>query len=454
MNLGEKPLPANLEAEKFVLGSLLLESTLIEQALTLTPEDFATERHRQIFDAMRRIHEAGDAIDRVAIHAELTKAGQHGGALGYMADLTEGVPEGVGIDSHVRSLQEKALLRRAILTAQHLMNRCFQAGESAGNILLDCQRAIDALSGATRKTGEWVTPTEVVRNYPGGVHQFVSRKQGGVGITMPWPPLTEMLGGGMHAGELFLVAGRPSMGKSLAGMQMAHQAAKGGHGSAVFSLEMSKESLTERLLCGIARVDHQKFRAGYLNATEKAKLTEIAADLEELPLWIDDSRARAIPAMIQALRRLCARHPVEVVMVDHLQLMTSGGNRKGQDRRNQELSEILHDFKHEATKMNATFVVLSQLNRQCEIENRQPQLSDLKDTGTAEEDADVVMFVHRPERYAKNHSREDLRGHAEFIIAKQRNGPVGLKNMVFIANWQRFECCVEDMSHDDYTANG
>lgn len=447
MSVTDKPLPANLEAEKFVLGAVLLDDQVTDAALVLGSEAFTVERNRQIFEAVRTLRQASERIDRVAIHTELMKTGRHAGALGYMADLTEGIPEGVGIDSHVRSLQEKSLLRQAIFAAQHLMNRCFQADDSAGNILLDCQRTLDALSGSTKKTGEWVTPTEVVRNYPGGAHQFVSRKQGGVGIATPWPPLTEMLGGGLHAGDLFLVAGRPSMGKSLVGMQMAHQAAHDGHGAAVFSLEMSKESLTERLLCGITRVDNQKLRAGYLNATEKARLMEAAADLESLPLWIDDTRARTIPAMIQALRRLCAKHPVEVVVVDHLQLMTSG-SRKQQDRRNQELSEILHDFKHEAGRMNATFVVLSQLNRQCEIENRQPQLSDLKETGTAEEDADEVMFVHRPERYAKNHGREDLRGNAEFIVAKQRCGPVGLRQMVFMAGWQRFDCRAGDTAEE------
>ena len=447
MNVSEKALPANLEAEKFVLGSLLLDGALADNALALASEAFTVERNRHIFDAIRSLHQAGESIDQIAIHTELMKAGRHNGVLGYLADLTEGIPEGASIDGHVRSLQEKALLRQAIFAAQHLMNRCFLADDSAGNILLDCQKTLDALSGSTKKTGEWVTPTEVVRNYPGGAHQFVSRKQGGVGIATPWAPLTEMLGGGLHAGDLFLVAGRPSMGKSLVGMQMAHHAAKDDHGAAVFSLEMSKESLTERLLCGITRTDNQKLRAGYLNATEKSRLMEAASDLEELPLWIDDTRARTIPAMVQALRRLCAKHPVEVVVVDHLQLMTSGG-RKQQDRRNQELSEILHDFKHEAGRMNATFVVLSQLNRQCEIENRQPQLSDLKETGTAEEDADEVVFVHRPERYAKNHSREDLRGYAEFIVAKQRCGPVGLRPMVFLANWQRFDCRAEDLQYD------
>jgi replicative DNA helicase len=171
---------------------------------------------------------------------------------------------------------------------------------------------------------------------------------------------------------------------------------------------------------------------------EREKLLSAVGDLESLPLSIHDTCARTIPAITAALRMLSAKHPVDVVILDHLQLMTSASWR-GEQKRYEELSKILHELKHEAVRMNVSVVVLSQLNRQCEIENRPPQLSDLKETGAAEEDADVVMFVHRPERYAKNHDRAELRGLAEFIIAKQRCGPVGKKDMVFLAGIQRFE---------------
>ena len=440
MIAAEKGLPSSVEAERAVLGSILLEAVSFDGVSILADDEFILEKHRRIFNRMRDLHGRGERIDPISLYHELDRHGeaQACDGLGYLHDLTDGIPRIPNLDGHIRILQEKAVLRRAIYAAEQLMNRCLQAEDSAGDILLDAQKTLDALSNGTQKHGEWVTPTDVVRNYPGGAHGFVTRKQGGVGIATPWAPITETLGGGLHGGDLFLVAGRPSMGKSVAGVQLAYNAAKTGHGAAVFSLEMSKESLTERLLCGIARVDYQKLRAGYLNQSEKNRLLEAAADVESLPLWIDDTRARTIPAMLAALRKLCAKIPVEVVVVDHLQLMTSAGSRR--DQRHQELSEILHDFKHEAGKMNATFVVLSQLNRQCEIENRQPQLSDLKETGTAEEDADVVMFIHRPERYAKNHGKEDLRGHAEFIIAKQRCGPTGRKNMVFLDSIQKFEC--------------
>lgn len=215
------------------------------------------------------------------------------------------------------------MLRRTIFAAQHLMNRCLVAEESAGEILLTCQKTLDALADGQQQRGEWITPVEVITNYPGGVHAFVTRKQGGVGIATPWLPVTETLGGGLHKGELFIIAGRPSMGKSIAGMQIAHRAAAEGHTAAVISLEMSKESLVERLLCGIAGVDRQKLRAGYLSIEERQKLLRAAADIEPLPLSIHEKCARTIPAITAALRKLAAKRPVDVIVLDHLQLMTS-----------------------------------------------------------------------------------------------------------------------------------
>jgi replicative DNA helicase len=442
----EKGPPVNLDAERFVLGSILLDDNLYVQAAgTLEPDDFSIEKHRRIFKHMEELYARGERIDRVTVYNELDKHGeaQACDGLSYLVSLDDGLPQIPNLDSYIRIVQEKSVLRRTIFAIEHLRSRCLAAEESPGEILLACQKALDALSDGQQKHGEWVTPTEVVTNYPGGVHEFVSRKQGGIGIATPWRPVTETLGGGLHKGELFITAGRPSMGKSIVGMQIAHQAAMDKHGAAVFSLEMSKESLTERLLCGIARVDCQKLRAGYLNATERQKLLAAATDIESLPLWIDDTRARTIPAMTAALRKLAARHPLDLVVVDHVQLMTSATRRREQ-KRYEEVSEILHEVKHTAVKMNVAMVVVSQLNRQCEIDNRQPQLSDLKETGAAEEDADVVLFVHRPERYAKNHGREDLRGFAEFIIAKQRCGPVGAKRMVFLDGIQKFECQAEE----------
>jgi replicative DNA helicase len=223
------------------------------------------------------------------------------------------------------------------------------------------------------------------------------------------------------------------MGKSIVGMQIAHCAAKAGHGAAFFSLEMTKDSLVRRLISSVGHVDAQRLRSGALNPEERPRALRAATDIEKLPLWIDDTRARTIPAVMAALRKLNARHEIRLVFVDHLQLMRCTGRAES---RHQELSEISHSLKHLAAEFDVTVVLLSQLNRDCEREKRRPQLADLKETGSLEEDADVVLFIHRPEQY--NRQDQSLRGQAEFIIGKQRNGPTGKLSMVFQHEYQRF----------------
>ena len=234
------------------------------------------------------------------------------------------------------------------------------------------------------------------------------------------------------------------MGKSVVMMQMAHHAAINDHGAAVISLEMSKYSLMLRLMCSIARVDSQKVRAGYLNQDERRRLFEAYAKVEKIPMYVDDTHLSTIPEITAAVRKLASQHPIDVIFIDHLQLMravTRSQNRHG------ELSEMSHALKHLAAKMDVTLVLLSQLNRECEKEKRAPRLSDLRESGTLEEDADVVMFVHREEMYHRE--REDLRGVAEFIIGKQRNGPTGKRKMIFVSEYQKFEMCAEDEPNDN-----
>jgi replicative DNA helicase len=270
-------------------------------------------------------------------------------------------------------------------------------------------------------------------SYPGGINAFLNPPRDTVGIPTPWPGLTSALCG-LQRGDLFLVAGRPSMGKSIVGMAFAHHAATGGEGVAVFSLEMTKESLIRRLISAVGSVDAQRLQAGRLDREERRRVADAASRIEGLPLWIDDTRARTIPAITAALRKLTAKRPVRLVVIDHLQLMKGIGRLES---RHQELSEISHSLKHLAGQFDITVVLLSQLNRECEKAARRPQLSDLRETGSLEEDADVVLFVHRPEQY--NRHDPALHGQAEFIIGKQRNGPTGKLSMVFLPHFQRFE---------------
>jgi replicative DNA helicase len=376
----------------------------------------------------------GDPIDRVTVANELTKRGELESCdgLSYLVSLDDGLPQLPNLDGYVRIVQEKATLRRTIFAAQALIDRCMLASEGSEEILAEAEAVLTKLSDGRGKHGQWLNPGEVMQTYPGGLNAFIQPARGGIGVPTPWNGLDKALCG-LHPGDLFLVAGRPSMGKSVVGMQLAHHAAKHGEGVAVFSLEMTKASLVQRLIASVGPVDAQRFRTGCLDKQERARVAEAVGALESLPLWIDDTRARTMPAITSALRKLMARNPVRLVVIDHLQLMKGVGRFES---RHQELSEISHALKHLAGQMGVTVVLLSQLNRECEKASRRPQLSDLKETGSLEEDADVVLFVHRPEQY--NRQEAALRGQAEFIVGKQRNGPTGKLAMLFQHEYQRF----------------
>ena len=430
-------LPANVETEKFVLGSILLAGASQFEIVAegLSAEDFATERHSLIWRRMADLYRRGEPIDRVTVANEIVNRNESGVCdLGYLISLDDGMPVIPNLDGYVRIVQQKALRRRAIVAAQGLIDRCLSGPDDSESVLSDAEAVLSKLADSSGKRSYWLNCGEIIQQYPGGINAFMQPAAGGIGIPTPWDGLTGKLCG-LHPGDLFLVAGRPSMGKSVVGMQLAHYAAAEGHGAAVFSLEMTKESLVRRLISAVGKVDAQRLRTGELTKDEIRKAAAAASAINELPLWIDDTRARTIPAVTSALRKLTAKHPVRLVVIDHLQLMKGATGRF--ESRHQELSEISHSLKHLAGQLNLTVVLLSQLNRECEKAARRPQLSDLKETGSLEEDADVVLFVHRPEQY--NRQDATLRGKAEFIIGKQRNGPTGKRDMVFRHEYQRFD---------------
>lgn len=430
----ETGLPANLDAERFVLGSILLDdATFDTAALALQADDFSTERHRRIFQRMQELRARGERIDRVTLANELKDRDElEADGLSYICSLDDGMPRLANLDGYVRIIQEKATLRRAIFAAQKLMNRCLLHDGSSSEILADAEAILAKLGENRQPHGKWLKPGEVIEN-AGGLNTFIAPSRGGSGVAVPWPALTAALCG-LQKADLVLVAGRPSMGKSIVGMQTAHHAAKAGEGVAYFSLEMTKDALVRRLIAAVGRIDAQRLRSGALNSDERLRACRAASEIQDLPLYIDDTRARTMPAVTAALRKLIARHEVRLVFIDHLQLMRCTGRAES---RHQELSEISHGLKHLAAEFDVTVVLLSQLNRDCEREKRRPQLADLKETGSLEEDADVVLFIHRPEQY--NRQDESLRGLAEFIIGKQRNGPTGKLNMIFLAAFQKFE---------------
>ena len=427
------PLPANLDAERYVLGGILVDGNLWPSVQgSLRPDDFSVEKHRRIFACFEDLHGRGEFIDHLTAINALRGSGKLESVDGasYIFSLEDGMPRLANLDGWVRVVKEKATLRNVIKAAYQLAERAM-GGEGSEEILAHADTLLKSLGGAA--PANWANPGEVMTAYPGGIENFLCPSRGGAGLATPWPKLTDMLCG-FQPGDLILIAGRPSMGKSAAALQIAHHAAKESIGVGFISLEMSKESLVRRLVSVEGGVDSHRLRSGCLTSEERYQVQAAASRLSDLPLFIDENRARTMPAVEGRIRRLRADHEIGLVIVDHLQLMRGIGRAES---RHHELSAISHEAKHLAVDLQVPVMLLSQLNRECEREKRAPQLADLRETGSLEEDADVVVFVHRPEQYKRDDP--SLRGLAEFIVAKQRNGPTGKILMSFLHAYGRFE---------------
>jgi replicative DNA helicase len=315
------------------------------------------------------------------------------------------------------------------------------AEEAPDEILAGAEETLLKLGEAQVKSG-LLNPDEILQNYEGGISAFLDPSKRVKGVSTGFLKLDEYTGG-MHGGDLFILAARPSMGKTAFALNIAqHVTLRMKKTAAVFSLEMSKESLLTRMLCAAARVDSQRFRTGYLSQEERRKLNQSLQDLVEAPLYIDDTAGLHLMDMHAKLRRLKSeRGELGLVIVDYLQLMSSRGRT---ENRNQEVSALSRGLKLLAKELNVPMMVLSQLSRAVETRqgDHRPVLSDLRESGSIEQDADVVGFIFREEVY--NRDREDLKGLAELIIAKQRNGPVGTVNLVFLHAQTKFENRAED----------
>ena len=439
----EKGLPTNVAAERFVLGSVLLDDTLYVQAAgTLEAEDFSLEKHRRIFKRMGELQDRGERIDRITVANELMKFNELEACDGltYLVSLDDGLPQIPNLDSYIRIVKDKAVLRRIIFASQHMMNRCLLGEEEPGEILAGAEETLLKLGDSRAKSG-LLTPGQILESYDGGISAFLDPSKRIKGISTGFAKLDDMTGG-MHGGDLIIIAARPSMGKTALALNIAqHVALKLKQTVAVFSLEMSKESLLTRMLCAAARVDSQKFRTGFLSQEERRKLNHSLHELVEAPLFIDDTSGVHLMDMHAKLRRLQQEHKIGLVIVDYLQLMTVPGRT---ENRNQEVSALSRGMKLLAKELNVPMMVLSQLSRAVETRqgDHRPQLSDLRESGSIEQDADLVGFIFREEVY--NREREDLRGLAELIVAKQRNGPVGTVNLVFLHAQTKFENRAED----------
>lgn len=439
----EKGLPVNVDAERFVLGAILLDDALyLQAAAVLDQSDFSLEKHRRIFRRMGDLNTRGEPIDRITVSAELMKCNelQSCDGLAYLVSLDDGLPDTPNIDAYAKLVKDASTLRRLIFASQHMIQRCMMAEEGVDTILAGAGETLLKLGEEQVKAG-LMTPAQVLEHFEGGISAFLDPTRRLKGVPTGFLKLDEYTGG-LHPGELFILAARPSVGKSAMALNIAqHVSLKLRKKVALFSLEMSRESLLVRLLCSVARIDGQRFRQGYLSAHERREQNVALDAICSSPLWIDDSAGLHLMEMHAKLRRLQAEGEIGLVIVDYLQLM---GSRGRTENRNQEVSALSRGLKLMAKDLNVPVMALSQLSRASETRSgdHRPQLSDLRESGSLEQDADVVGFIFREEMYHRD--REDLRGLAELILAKQRSGPTGVINLTFLHSQTKFENRAED----------
>lgn len=442
----ERGLPASVDTERLVLGAILLDpNSYVVVAGQLTEAEFSLEAHRRIFIAMREIYDRGDQIDRITVAEELSRKGllESVGGLTYLVSLDDGLPQIYQLESYLKIILDKSQLRKIIFAAQQAIDRAFLAEDSPSRILDETEDALLKISTASARD-TLVRPGQIIDQYEGGIDALLDPSNRVKGITTGIYKFDQMTGG-LRGGELIILAARPAMGKTALALNMGQHIAtnpKNPQPVAIFSLEMSKESLLTRMICAQGRVDQQKFRAGYLNPEERYLLASAAAELVEAPLFIDDSSNANLMDMHAKLRRLKAEHGLGLVIVDYLQLMTARGRH---ENRVQEVSSLSRGLKLLSKELDTPVLVLSQLSRAPESRpgDHRPQLSDLRESGSIEQDADLVAFVFREEYYKPD--REDLRGQAELIVAKQRNGPVGKVKMAFLHQYTKFENLADDV---------
>jgi replicative DNA helicase len=432
----DKTLPHNLEAERTVLGAVLVDNAAFNSAAELlTRDDFYRESHRRVFDAMAALAERSQPIDLVTLKDELVKGGalEAAGGAAYLGSLVDGVPRITNVEHWSRIIKERAVLRNLIHAGNRIVQSCYEAEDEAAVLLDRAEKAIFDIAERRIRQG-FVGIREIVKESFRTIDQLSQSKEIVTGLPTGFVDIDEMTSG-LQKGELVIVAARPAMGKTSFCLNVAqHASLKAGETVGLFSLEMSKEQLVLRMLCSDARVDAHKLRTGRLQEKDWARLAKAYADLSASKIFIDDSATVSPLEMRAKCRRLKAEFGLGLIIVDYLQLVTGGGRV---ENRQQEISSISRSLKGLAKELAVPVIALSQLSRAPEARtDRRPQLSDLRESGALEQDADVVMFIYREEEHKPT---DENRGVAEIIIGKQRNGPTGSRKLAFIKEFTRFE---------------
>lgn len=432
----EKIPPQNLDAEMAVLGSMLLDEEAISVAAeTLDRESFYRDSHERVFEAILGLYNASKAVDLITLADELKKDGslEKVGGVSFLTLLANSVPTAANISHYVRIVREKSILRSLINNATKIISLCYESDGNIDETVDSAEKFIFDISDRKHQ-GSYQHLKEIVKGSIETIDRLYQKKAHVTGIPTGYIDF-DIKTAGLQPSDLIVVAGRPSMGKSALALGIAEYAGiteKIPVG--IFSLEMSKEQLVQRMLCSHAKVDAHKVRTGYLAVSDWPRLTAAAGKLSESSIFVDDTPAISVMELRAKARRLKSHHDIKLIILDYLQLMRGSA---GIENRQQEISEISRSLKALARELSVPIVAISQLSRAVESRtDHRPQLSDLRESGAIEQDADVVVLILREEYY--NPTSEN-QGTAEVIIAKQRNGPVGSFKLAFIKEYPRFE---------------
>jgi len=430
--------PQHIEAEQSILGGILIENEAINRVTEiLDGDDFYREAHRKIFNALINLSERDEPADLITLTNELRKIDQLDsiGGASYLASLIDSVPTAANIQYYAKIVKEKAILRKLIQTSTEIITQSYEDRGDVEVFLDEAERSIFEIS-EKRVRPSFYPIREIVKESFVTIEKLFKKKEAVTGVASGFKELDRMTAG-FQPSDLIIIAGRPSMGKTAFCLDVAEYAAIDNKiPVAIFSLEMSKEQLVIRMLCSQANVEGTRLRTGYLNESDWPKLTIAAGSLSESPIFIDDTAALSVLEMRAKARRLKADHGLGMVIVDYLQLMKG---RARVESRQQEISEISRSLKALAKELAIPVIAVSQLSRKTEERTgNRPQLSDLRESGAIEQDADLILFIYRDEVYNRDPDNPN-RGKAEVIIGKQRNGPIGKIDLAFLDKFTSFK---------------
>jgi len=428
--------PQNIEAEQAVIGAILLDSdSLIPTSERLMPEDFYRAAHQKIYESMLTLSSKNEPLDVITITSELANRGvlEEVGGVSYLNDLLASVPTASNVDYYAKIVEEKAVLRRLIRTATVIATDAYSSEDTVDVLLDDAEKKILEVSQRKNVSG-FQNIKDVVFQTFGKIEQLYSSRGEITGIPTGFTELDKMTAG-FQPNDLIIVAARPSVGKTAFALNIAQNVAtKTGENVAIFSLEMGADQLVMRMLCAEGNINAQRLRTGSLEQEDWNKLTMAASSLAGTGIYIDDTPGIRVNEIRSKCRRLKQEHGLGMILIDYLQLIQ--GNGRGGENRQQEVSEISRSLKQLARELKVPLIALSQLSRSVESrQDKRPMMSDIRESGSIEQDADIVAFLYRDDYYDKESESKNI---IEIIIAKQRNGPVGTVQLAFVKEYNKF----------------